>query len=155
MTDSGRLDRRSHCPGTMPIFAFAEHVSYEHSIGSSRHVFTSRREGNINKQTKISSHSIVDRVGGCVGVCVGVCGEGYGSHAGGWVGGLCVCGCGWARVGVCGEGYGSHTPEVLQFGRSGVARNHFWVNTVSQRRLTYKLCSLPFDWQRLPVDIQL
>ena len=40
------------------FFTFAEHVSFEHSIGSSRPMITSRREGNINRQnSKVSSHS--------------------------------------------------------------------------------------------------
>ena len=35
------------------FFTFTEHVSFERSIGSSRPMITSRREGNINKQTKL------------------------------------------------------------------------------------------------------
>ena len=55
------FDRRSHCPGTMPIFTFAKLVSFEHSIGSSQPMITSsssRREGNINKRAKVSSPAL-------------------------------------------------------------------------------------------------
>ena len=43
------------------IFAFAKHVSFEHSTGIPCPVISSRREGNINKQTKLKSFLTLDR----------------------------------------------------------------------------------------------
>ena len=58
MTDSGQpsivdLTAREPCR----IFTFANHVTFEHSIGIPCPVLSSRREGNINvnKQTKLKS----------------------------------------------------------------------------------------------------
>ena len=63
MTESGELRLSISLLEPCRFFTFAKHVSFEHSMGSSRPMITSRRERNINKQTKlkISSHSIVDR----------------------------------------------------------------------------------------------
>ena len=55
------FDRRSHCLGTMPIFTFAKHVSFEHSTGIPCPVISSRRDGNINKRTKLKSFLTLDR----------------------------------------------------------------------------------------------
>ena len=43
------------------IFTFAKHVSFEHSTGIPCPVISSRREGNINKQTKLKSFLTLDR----------------------------------------------------------------------------------------------
>ena len=43
------------------IFTFAKHVCFEHSIGIPCPVISSRREGNINKQTKLKSFLTLDR----------------------------------------------------------------------------------------------
>ena len=43
------------------IFTFAKHVSFEHSTGISCPVISSRREGNINKRTKLKSFFTLDR----------------------------------------------------------------------------------------------
>ena len=63
MTDSGQLRSSISLPWHhADFFTFAEHVSFEHSTGSSCPVISSRREGNINKQIKLkSSYSIVDQ----------------------------------------------------------------------------------------------
>ena len=64
MTESGQLRSSISLLGNhADFYTFAKHLSFEHSMGSSRPMITSRREGNINKQTKlkITSHSIVDR----------------------------------------------------------------------------------------------
>ena len=42
-------------------FTFAKHVSSEHSIGIPCPVISSRREGNINKQTKLKSFLTLER----------------------------------------------------------------------------------------------
>ena len=63
-TDRGQLLSLISQPGYhADFFTFAEHINFEHSIGSSRPMITSRREANINKQTnsKVSLHSIVDK----------------------------------------------------------------------------------------------
>ena len=62
MTDSGQpsivdLTAREPCR----IFTFAKHVTFEHSIGIPCPVISSRREGNINKQTKLKSFLTLDR----------------------------------------------------------------------------------------------
>ena len=43
------------------IFTFAKHVCFEHSTSIPCPVIPSRREGNINKQTKLKSFSTLDR----------------------------------------------------------------------------------------------
>ena len=43
------------------IFTFAKHVCFEHSTGIPCPVIPSRREGNINKQTKLKSFLTLDR----------------------------------------------------------------------------------------------
>ena len=43
------------------IFTFAKHVSFEHSTGIPCPVISSRREGNINKRTKLKSFLTLDR----------------------------------------------------------------------------------------------
>ena len=43
------------------IFTFAKHVSFEHSTGIPCPMISSRREGNINKQTKLKSFLTLDR----------------------------------------------------------------------------------------------
>ena len=46
----------------MPIFfTFAKHVSFEHSTGIPCPVNSSRRDGNINKRTKLKSFLPLDR----------------------------------------------------------------------------------------------
>ena len=42
-------------------FTFAKHVSFEHSTGIPCPVISSRREGNINKRTKLKSFLTLDR----------------------------------------------------------------------------------------------
>ena len=65
MTDSGQLRSSISLLGNhADFFTFAKHVSFEHSTGipcpvnSSR---TSRRDGNINKRTKLKSFLPLDR----------------------------------------------------------------------------------------------
>ena len=48
-------------PEPCRIFTFAKHVTFEHSIGIPCPVISSRREGNINKQTKLKSFLTLDR----------------------------------------------------------------------------------------------
>ena len=43
------------------IFTFAKHVSFEHSTGIPCPVISSRRDGNINKRTKLKSFLTLDR----------------------------------------------------------------------------------------------
>ena len=43
------------------IFTFAKHVCFEHSTGIPCPVISSRRQGNINKQTKLKSFLTLDR----------------------------------------------------------------------------------------------
>ena len=46
------------------IFTFAKHVCFEHSTGIPCPVIPSRREGNVNKQTKLKSFLTLDRRSG-------------------------------------------------------------------------------------------
>ena len=53
MTDSGQRRSSISLPGHhVDFFTFAEHVSFEHSTGSSHPSISSGREGNINKLDK-------------------------------------------------------------------------------------------------------
>ena len=62
MTDSAQLRSSISRPRYhADFFTFAEHVSFERSTGSRCPVISSRREGNINKQTKLKNFFTLDR----------------------------------------------------------------------------------------------
>ena len=62
MTDRGQLRSSISLPEYhADFFTFAEHVSFEHSTASPCPVISSRREGNINKQTKLKRFLTLDR----------------------------------------------------------------------------------------------
>ena len=62
MTDSGQLRSSISLLGNhAEFFTFAKHVCFEHSIGIPCPVISSRREGNINKQTKFKNFLTLDR----------------------------------------------------------------------------------------------
>ena len=62
MTDSGQLRSSISLLGNhADFFTFAKHVSFEHSTGIPCPVNSSRRDGNINKRTKLKSFLPLDR----------------------------------------------------------------------------------------------
>ena len=62
MTDSGQLRSLISLLGNhADFFTFAKHVSFEHSTGIPCPVNSSRRDGNINKRTKLKSFLPLDR----------------------------------------------------------------------------------------------